>query len=299
MDATRLPPMNAMRVFEAVARHLSFTKAGDELAMTQAAVSYQIKVLEERVGYPLFTRHARRIALTPRGEKLAPMVQEAFELLRSAFEAVQEDTESVLSFSIVPTFAAHWLAANIGRFQLAHPNIAVRMDASVTMVDLFGGQHDLAIRAGARPDDERLIVETLLLADFSPMISPALLERSGPVETPADLLKMPLVDPDDPWWHAWFEAVCVPYRPTRQNKGSKLGGQTFEAAATLAGQGVGILTPIFFRQEISEGRLIQPFAQTATRGEGYWLVYPKARANSPKIRMFSRWLLRETEELRS
>lgn len=290
--------MNALRVFEAVARHLSFTRAATELSMTQAAVSYQIKVLEERVGYPLFARHARRIDLTPRAEKLAPMVQEAFELLRSAFEAAKEDTESVLSFSIVPTFAAHWLAPNIGKFQLEHPNIAVRMEASIALVDLFSGDKDLVIRAGARPQDERLVVGTLVEADFAPMVSPFLLDQYGPVDKPEDLLKLPLIDSDDPWWKVWFEAMGVDYMPLHPNKPSKLGGQTFEAAAALAGQGVGILTPTFFRNELREGKLIQPFSQSASRGEGYWLVYPKSRASSPKIRAFAEWVMRETRQLR-
>ncbi len=127
MSQRDLPPLAAIRVFEAAARHLSFTRAAEELGMTQAAVSYQIRVLEERVGAPLFLRLARAVELTQTGRLLAPATSEALERLATAFAAARKDTGGVLSLSIVPTFAAHWLAPRIGGFQLKHPEIAVRI----------------------------------------------------------------------------------------------------------------------------------------------------------------------------
>lgn len=144
--ATNLPPLPAIRAFEAAARHLSFTRAAAELGMTQAAVSYQIKVLEERLGTPLFLRKARQIALTGAGARLAPEVTLAFETLRTAFADTRGRVEGTLSITSVPTFASHWLAQNVGLFQMAHPDIAVRIDSSPNLVDFTTEDFDVGIR---------------------------------------------------------------------------------------------------------------------------------------------------------
>lgn len=297
MTNASLPPLNAMKAFEAVSRHLSFTKAAAELGMTQAAVSYQIKLLEERVGSPLFLRRPRQIALSETGKILAPMVTEAFELLRNAFAAGRENAEEILSITVVPTFAAHWLAQRLGGFQLSQPHLAVRMDASTRVFDFSSEEIDLAIRTSMTPTPG-LVSHLLLHADFTPMVSPALAATIGGVKTPSDLLLLPLVDPDDRWWDQWFSEAGLAPRPKRAYRGTRLGGQTFEAVATIAGQGVGILTPAFYQDELAEGRLIQPFERTSHDGSGYWLVYPESRRNLPKIRAFRDWILSATEPLR-
>src|SRR5918993_659633 len=144
----KLPPMSAVRVFEAAARHQSFTRAAEELGMTQAAVSYQIKSLEDRVGAALFVRMPRNVSLTPAGQRLAPAVTEAFEMLRSAFASTARTVDNVLSLSVLPTIASHWLVPRLGRFQIAHPQFAVQLDASHEIVEFSQGEFDLAIRSG-------------------------------------------------------------------------------------------------------------------------------------------------------
>ena len=128
-----LPPLTALRAFEAVARHLSFTKAADELGMTQAAVSYQIKILEERVGAPLFLRKPRQVALSEIGARLAPEVRQAFELLRGAFAESRQANDSMLSINAVPTFTSQWLVRHLGTFQLAHPGLAAALPAAAPL----------------------------------------------------------------------------------------------------------------------------------------------------------------------
>src|SRR5262245_26059914 len=144
--AHRLPPLPAIRVFEAAARHLSFTRAAAELGMTQAAVSYQIRLLEDRVGQPLFRRLTRKVELTDTGARLAPTVTEALARLAGAFAALRDDTGGLLSVTTVQTFASNWLVPRLGRFQLAHPKIAVRLDADLRNVDFTRGDYDIGIR---------------------------------------------------------------------------------------------------------------------------------------------------------
>lgn len=145
---SHLPPLSAIRVFESASRHASFTRAVEELGMTQAAVSYQIKLLEERVGAPLFLRKPRQVELTELGKRLAPAINDAFETMRAAFASAREDTQGVLTISAVVTFAANWLVQRLGSFQMRHPALAVRLDTSNDMVDFATSNVDMAIRSG-------------------------------------------------------------------------------------------------------------------------------------------------------
>ncbi len=296
--AYRLPPLAAIRVFEAAARHASFTKAAAELGMTQAAVSYQIKLLEERVGSPLFLRLPRQVALTAVGEKLAPAVTRAFEAMDDAFAATRLDGDDRLHISVVATFASHWLVERLGRFQLEHPAISLRLSTSQHLIDFNREEIDLGIRSGIG-EWPGLTAHLLLKADFTPMLSPALAASIGGVHQPGDLLKLPLVDAGDPWWVAWFEANGVAYAPSGPYRGNRLGSQHLEALAATAGQGVAILTPAFFGSEITRGNLIRPFEVTGYDGHGYWLVYPEGRRNLPKIRAFREWILAEIDRERT
>src|SRR3954451_5795356 len=145
------PPLQAIRVFDAVARHSSFTKAASELAMTQSAVSYQIKLLETFVGGPLFVRLARGVALSDRGAAIAPVVRQALADLNRVFRAARNENASTLAITTLHTFATNWLAPRIGAFQLAHPDLAVRIDVSSRLVDLEAEGFDVGIRSGKGP----------------------------------------------------------------------------------------------------------------------------------------------------
>ncbi|KKB86566.1 LysR family transcriptional regulator [Devosia limi DSM 17137] len=292
-----LPPLTAIRAFEATARHLSFTRAGEELGMTQAAVSYQIKLLEERVGASLFLRRPRQIALTEAGARLAPEVTHAFETLRSAFADTRGRIDGTLSITSVPTFASHWLVQNLGYFQVDHPDLAVRLESTPGVVDFATEEFDVGLR-GSNGVPRGLASHFLLSGDFTPMLSPSLAASIGGIQTPADLLRLPMVDADDPWFSMWFERAGVPDYSIEKRPISRLGAQNLEAAAAIAGRGVAMLTPAFYADDIAAGRLIQPFDILASDGHGYYLVYPEARRNSPKIRAFRDWLIPATAPLR-
>ena len=293
-----LPPLTAVRAFEAVARHLSFTRAADELGMTQAAVSYQIRILEERVGMPLFLRKPRQIALSETGMRLAPQVHQAFDLLREAFAETRNQVDNLLVISTVVTFASQWLAQNLGLFQLEHPEIAVRLDSGNAMADLINGEVDIGIRSMAEPQGNGLVSHLLVQSDFTPLLSPALADSIGGITRPEDLLKLPMLDAQDEWVEQWFAAAGVPgYSPVGRPNFS-LGVQSLLATAAMAGQGVTMLTPAFFRDEIATGRLLQPFALLAPAGRGYYLVYAESRRNALKIRTFRDWMLAATAFMR-
>ena len=291
-ERMRLPPLAAVRAFEAAARLGSFTRAGEELGMSQAAVSYQIKLLEERVGTPLFLRTPRQVRLTETGRRLAASVEEAFDALRAAFASLADDTGGVLTISSVPAFAANWLAPRIGAFQLRHPGIAVRMSTSNRLVDFAREEVDVALRAG-RGEWPGLAAHRLFPLLFTPVCSPELLRRAGPVDGPADLLRLPLLTPTDPWWRLWFERAGVIADGLAARPGIDLESQQIEGQAALAGQGVAMLTPSLWAAELASGRLVQPFDLVGDDGWSFWLVYPEARRNLAKIRAWRDWLLEE------
>jgi LysR family transcriptional regulator, glycine cleavage system transcriptional activator len=288
MPGTNLPPLAAIRCFEAAARHQSFTRAAEELGMTQAAVSYQIKLLEDRVGGALFVRGARGVTLTPAGRHLAPAAAEAFALLRAAFDDLRETAEGVLTISAVNTFASNWLVQRLGAFQIAHPRIAVRLEASSHLSDFT--DVDVGIRAGAGVWPG-LVADRLTTIEYAPMLSPRLIEQAGPLTGPADLLRLPLIDPGDPWWAAWFALAGVATPDLDRRTEMRLVTQQLAGAAAMAGHGVAILEPVFFADELATGRLVQPFPLLQNSGAAYWLVYPEARRRSAKIRAFRDWLL--------
>jgi LysR family glycine cleavage system transcriptional activator len=287
----RLPPLAAVRVFEAAARHENFTSAAAELGMTQAAVSYQIKLLEERLGAPLFRREKRRVVLTDAGRRAAPQITRAFDAIDSAFGTIRAEDAGLLAVSTTNTFANTWLAWRLGSFQMANPEMAVRLLTDETVSDFASGEADVAIRSGLGGWDG-LAAELIVPIDFTPMCSPGFLDRYGPF-APADMLRVPLISPHDPWWPFWLReaGVDVPEGPPRP--GVRLDSQAHEGHAAMAGQGVAMLTPFFWRNDLAEGRLVRLFEQVSTRGYAYWLVYPEARRGVAKIKRFREWLLAE------
>lgn len=288
-----LPPLAAIRVFEAAARHQNFTAAAVELAMTQAAVSYQIKLLEERVGVLLFWREKKRVILTDAGQRVAPALSQAFDAIDSSFAQLRREDATMLTISTTSTFANVWFAWRLGGFQMAHPEMAVRLDVRDALVDFARDDVDVAVRAGRAPSPG-VESELLLRIDFTPMCSPAFLKQHGPIE-PIDLLRLQQISPQDPWWEYWLReaGVDVPTGPIRP--GVRLDSQATEGSAAMAGQGVAMLTPYFWRNDIAEGRLVRPFEQVSSRGYGYWLVMPEHRRAVPKIKRFRDWLRAEID----
>lgn len=290
MKLSKQLPLNALRVFEAVARLESFTGAGDELGMTQTAVSYQIKLLEGHVGEALFLRKPRRIEVTETGRRLQPKVAEAFALLSDAVHEARQVGVETLEIHSVPTFASNWLARHLGSFQLAHPHIAVRLlrVSQFRMVGSMDADIQIPWRQGDVPG---MISHPLIRLTFTPMLSPALAQTIGGVREPADLLKLPIISPDDPWWKQWFTAAGIPNAELKGTKLHSYEAQDLEASAAVSGYGVAILSPFFFRDELALGRLIQPFPLALPANAPIQLAYPHAKRNAAKIKAFEAWIM--------
>ncbi|GAA0784371.1 LysR family transcriptional regulator [Roseibium denhamense] len=284
-----LPPLSSIRAFEAASRHLSFTKAADELGMTQAAVSYQIKLLEETLGLTLFIRKTRRIELTEHGAQLSSKVVEAFEDLKG-----QNAAQLVVSSNT--TFAVNWLANRLVHFQMQNPDLAVRIIPYGPNARPEFFNSDVVVSACKAPP-KGWIAHELVRADFTPMLSPALAETIGGLTCPEDLLKLPLVDAHDPWWKIWFDAAGMTEVDFSAMPRTRMGSQALEANRAIAGQGVAILTPYFCKTALDTGQLIQPFDLTCRAdSESWYLSYPPTTRTSRKIRLFREWVYGELEK---
>jgi LysR family glycine cleavage system transcriptional activator len=286
----RIPPLTAVRAFEAAARHENFSRAGEELGMTQAAVSYQMKMLEDRLGAPLFVRQRRGMALTDLGRRIAPAVTDAFATLDRVFASARAENDGVLSITAPNTFGTNWLAGRIGEFQLAHPDLAVRLDVRDAMVDLTAGEFDVAVRGMTAPQPGH-VCHFLMRIPVTPLASPAFLTRH-PLVQPADLLGVPRLSPGDEWWDLWFETLADPQLRGVTQPGIRFDSQVLDGHAALAGHGVAILSPPMFQQALDAGLLVQPFPHVANHRSGFWLVYPEQKRNTPKVRALRDWLLR-------
>ncbi len=284
-------PLASIRVFEAAARLKSFTRAAEELGMTQAAVSWQIKALEGRLGQSLFRRLPREVAPTESGERLSRAATEAMVLLRRAISDLTEADEAVLSITTLATLATQWLAPRLGTFQVANPDLAVRLDTAPYLVDLARENFDVGLRSGSGewPGLESV---RLMPSIFTPLCSPAMAEQLG-LKAPADLLEAPRIGMEKEW-AAWFAraGVASTARPASRLTADY---QALEVAAALGDQGVALASPILFAREIAKGLLVQPFPQTVELSGGYWLVWPHDRRRARKIVRFRDWLTATAE----
>ncbi|WP_137130417.1 LysR substrate-binding domain-containing protein [Rhizobium sp. FY34] len=289
MKLSRKLPLNAIRVFEAVARLGSFTRAGEELGMTQTAVSYQVKLLEEHLGELLFIREARRITLTQTGEQLLPKVSEAFGLLSEAISEARQEAGGILEIRSTPTFASHWLARHIGAFQLQNPGLAVRILRIEKPMDFRQDNADIAIWRGERPPAD-VDAQELFRLHYAPMLSPKLAETIGGVTNPADLLKLPLIGGSSKWWRIWFQSNGTDTPLPGTSTIDADGALDLEGSAAIAGHGVALLSPFLHREELNTGRLIMPFDVFKEDDKTYWLISPKSRRKSAKVVAFRQWM---------
>lgn len=283
--------MTAVRVFEAAARHENFTKAAAELGMTQAAVSYQIRLLEQRLGQSLFLRDKGRVRLSEAGRRIAPTLSSAFDAMDDAFSSLTAEGDSVLTISTTQTLASNWLAPRLGGFQVSRPELAVRLRADNRLVDLAGEEVDVAIRTGSGKWPG-LRTHFMFQIYSQPMGTPEFLARHRITE-PADVLKVPRIGAGDAWWRRWLQAAGIRPEEGQRPPGIWLDSQVMEGSAALAGHGLAILCPLFWKRELRDGRLIAPFPQISLDGLHYWLAYPDHKRNQPKIRAFRDWLLTE------
>jgi LysR family glycine cleavage system transcriptional activator len=238
----------------------------------------------------LFVREPRRLLLTETGAELAIPLREVFDRLRATFESFEKEAQGIFSLSVSETFAANWLVPLLGSFQMENPSIAVRLESSNRLVDFTREKFDAGIRSGfgAWPGT---VAHRLFPIIVTPVCTPSLLARLGPVNSPRDLLRLPLISPADPAWRVWFADAGVPDAELVPSDGPSFGVQHLEGKAALADQGVAIVTPNFFAPELKSGRLIRLFDIVADSGESYWFTYPKQLANVAKLRAFRAWLL--------
>jgi LysR family glycine cleavage system transcriptional activator len=290
--------MAAVRAFEAAARTENFTAAAAELGMTQAAVSYQVKSLEERLGSPLFVRERGRARLTPLGARLLPALTSAFDSIEAAFASHQQEDESLLTITPTHTVPNTSHAWRLGTFQMEHPDLAVRMTTSNELCDLRGGDADIAIRGGGG-GWEGLEEHRLFESAFTPMASPECIQaverKLGRPLEPGDLPDQNRINPSDDWWQQWFADNGIPYdESVLRRAGIRLENQANEGHAAMAGQGFALLTPLLWKGDVAAGRLCVLFPERiSVRGWSYWLVYPKERRMVPKVKRFREWLLAE------
>ena len=283
MDRAQLP-LNALRAFEAAARHLNFTRAAIELCVSQGAVSHQVAALEERLGVPLFRRLPRGLALTDEGQALVPTVAEAFDRIGATLDLYADGRlREVLNVGVVGTFAAGWLLRRLDDFHRRHPRVDLRLMTNNNRVDLAGEGLDYAIRFG-NGAWHGIHAEPILEAPLSPLCSPAIAER---LNEPGALSRETLLRSyraDE--WPRWFETAGAPC--------PSLHGPVFDTslamvAAAQAGLGVALAPPSMFADDLIAGRLIQPFAAEIVTG-GYWLTRLMSRRETPAMAAFREWL---------
>lgn len=285
-----LPPLNALRAFEAAARHLSFTRAAEELHVTQAAISHQVKALEERLGLPLFRRLPRRLILTEEGQALLPELRDAFGRMAQAIERISaRDVGGMLTVSSLTTIVLSWLVPRLPRFQAAQPDIDVRLMTSQRLVDFTREDVDVAIRFG----DGKwpgLKSEWMFGELLTPLCGKQLVED---VRTPEDLRQLPLIRTTEEEWPIWFAAAGI--QGVETIRGPLFDSTKIAAQAAIDGLGVVMAPPALFLDDLAAGRLFQPFELTVSTGKSYWLVVPEAWAGRPKIKAFRDWIFSEIE----
>lgn len=287
----RLPPLNALKAFEAAARSESCTRAAEELCVTQGAVSQQVKALEATLGIKLFIRERQRLVITEAGREYLAVVRDALDRIAVGTERlVQRQTSGVLTVSTSPDFAAKWLVHRLNQFIEAHPEIDLRVSATLHHVDFAREDVDLAVRHGDGHwpglDVTRLCSEQLF-----PVCSPMLISGRNRIAQASDLLKFPLLRLDD-WktWSRWFDAAGVADPVAR---GPALNRASMLIDAAVDGQGVALARTVLAAWDLINGRLVKPIDVSLRMSKTYWIVCPKATSALPKITTFRRWLLAE------
>ena len=288
----RLPPLNSLKAFEAAARHESFTRAAEELCVTQGAVSQQVKALEGGLGIKLFNRERQRLIITEAGRDYLTVVRDALDRIAVGTERLlQRQSAGVLTVSTSPDFAAKWLVHRLGNFAEAHPEIDLRVSATLHHVDFTREEVDLAVRHGDGNwpglDPVQLSGEQLFA-----VCSPKLLSGRRKLGKPADLLKFPLLHLDNREdWKKWLRAVGV--EDAEVTHGPVLNRVSMVIDAAINGQGVALARTTLTAWDLINGRLVRPFPDALPLSKTYWILCPKATSNLPKIVTFRNWLLAE------
>jgi LysR family glycine cleavage system transcriptional activator len=294
-----LPPLSALRAFEAAARLQSFSKAADELNVTPAAISHQVHALEEDLGVKLFHRMNRAVELTASGRVLLPGLSDAFAGIQASVRRLRAHNDTgTLTVTASPSFAAKWLVLRLHRFQAQWPAIDVRISASNDLVDLTRGDFDIAIRYGTGRYPG-LHVELLASNEVFPACSPRLLENGPPLKTPEDLRHHMLIhdemvdrDPLMPTWAMWLKAAGVADAPARA---VTFGGPQLALEAAIAGQGVVLAYSTIAAADLADGRLVRLFSLSLPDVFSYYIVATPTALERAKVKAFRDWLRQEAD----
>ncbi|MBO6775575.1 MAG: transcriptional regulator GcvA [Marinibacterium sp.] len=292
----RLPPLTALRAFDAAARHMSFARAAEELNVTPAALSFQIKSLEDHLGQPLFIRLNRAVELTPAGKTLAPGAAEGFAALLTAWSATRrlQDTQS-LTVTAGPAFTSKWLAPRIYDFARAHPEIELRITASLRLLDFARDDVDVAIRFGFG-DDKDIYSMPLTEEWVTPVTTP---ELAAKYPTPQSLTEAPLLFDDNfetlglkVGWATWFKHFEVEYKPTH---GAHFSQHDHMVDAALAGAGIAMGRRSMVVTELHQGRLVAPYGVAMMTGARFRFLCRLGAESRPQIAAFRDWILAEID----
>jgi LysR family glycine cleavage system transcriptional activator len=295
----RLPPLNALRAFEVSARHLSFTRAADELFVTPAAVSQQVRQLEEILGYRLFERGGKALELTAGGAALLPGIRDGFDRLADAVQrAGGLDRRQSLKVSVAPSFAAKWLLPRLDDFALGHPEIDLHVDASMALVDLRRDEVDAAIRYGSG-QYPGLVVERILAEEVVVVCRPDLPSAARPLATPADLAHHTLLHDDSldndhtcPTWEMWLRAAGV--TGVEVGRGLRFNQSSLVLEAALHGRGVALAKAALAEADLAAGRLVRPLGRGLPVAFAYYLATTEVKARDPRVLAFKAWLAEQT-----
>lgn len=293
-----LLPLNGFRAFESAARHLSFAKAAEELRVTPAAISHQVRVLEAYLGLKLFRRSKRRIFLTEAGQTLLPDLRDGFDKLEAGLARVKRLEEGgILTLSMSPSFAAKWLVPRLDRFRAEHPDIDIRIDADIRITDFATEDVDLAIRYGPGhyPGLETI---PLFGEEFFPVCNPRLLSGESALRSPADLTRHTLLHDEVvnlagkmPTWRTWLKAAGV--AGVDPERGLRFSSSVMATQAAIDGQGVLLGRSLIVADDLAAGRLVRPFELSCPFEFAYHLVHPPQAATRRKVTAFKDWILRE------
>jgi len=289
----RLPPLNALRAFEAAARHMSFSRAAEELHITQAAISHQVKGLEEHLGMTLFRWLNRALMLTDEGQALFPAVRDSLDVLSAAVDSLKaRDAGGPLTVSALPSFAAKWIVPRMMRFQERHPEIELRITAAEKLVDFARDNVDIAVRFGGG-QWPGVALDHILDEDATPVCSPAI---AAGLKDPADLAHHTLLHESMhpllvPGWADWLNVAGV--TGIDASKGPMFSHTHMMLQAAIDGQGVALGGRVLISDDLAAGRLVAPFDVWLPSGSAYYVAYPPPAADRPKIKAFRDWVMDE------
>ena len=295
----RLPPLNSLRTFEVVSRHESFRAAAEELHVTAAAVSQQMKILEDRLDRKLLRRHSGGYSLTADALAGLKALRDGFDQLSSAVATMSSGGQRVLTVSAVPSLAAGWLVPRLHRLRDQYPELDVLLHASRELVDLQHSRVDLGIRYGSG-NYPGLISERLFVDEIFPVYSPQLLKGQARLRKPGDLRGQPLIHTDWapesghwPGWTDWLRAAGV--TGVDVTKGLRFSDGALALQAAASGQGVALAGKALAVEHLAAGRLVKPFKLSLVTDYAYYVVCAKARADEPDLVAFRHWLLAEAQ----